>query len=147
MARDTSQLARCNTGNLLCLSHLSTHETNDTRETNEKPADFVCRDQVLYESRRPRSREPNWSSLRSKFVGWELVTLDLDFANPLTFDPRTASGVAVFRLSRSPAPCEISAAIETFLAALMEHSIGRRLWIIGNGRVRVWQPPHDDNGS
>ena len=76
-----------------------------------------------------------------------LVTLDLDFANPLTFDPRTASGVAVFRLSRSPAPSEISAAIETFLAALMEHSICQRLWIIGNGRVRVWQPPHDDNGS
>ena len=77
----------------------------------------------------------------------DLVTLDLDFANPLTFDPRTASGVAVFRLSRSPAPSEISAAIETFLAALMEHSICQRLWIIGNGRVRVWQPPHDDNGS
>ena len=76
-----------------------------------------------------------------------LVTLDLDFANPLTFDPRTASGVAVFRLSRSPAPSEISAAIDIFLAALTEHSIGRRLWIIRKGRVRVWQAPHDNNGT
>ena len=33
-----------------------------------------------------------------------LVTLELDFANPLTFDPRATAGVAVLRLSRNPSP-------------------------------------------
>lgn len=36
--------------------------------------------------------------------GRALVTLDVDFANPLVFDPRTTSGVAVLRLSRNPCP-------------------------------------------
>ena len=31
-----------------------------------------------------------------------VVTLDLDFSNPLAFDPRPKAGVAVVRLSRNP---------------------------------------------
>ena len=50
-----------------------------------------------------------------------LVTLDLDFANPMAFDPRRTSGVAVLRLSRSPAPSELAAAIDTLLRALADH--------------------------
>ena len=73
-----------------------------------------------------------------------LVTLDLDFSNPLNFDPRTTSGVAVLRLSRNPSPSELGTAIATFLSALDEHSIDRSLWVIRNGRVRVWDPPSDD---
>ena len=55
-----------------------------------------------------------------------LVTLDLDFANPLTFDPRTTAGVAVLRLSRSPAPSELIASITALLGALDHSSIEAR---------------------
>ena len=72
-----------------------------------------------------------------------LITLDLDFANPVAFDPRQTSGVAVIRLSRNPAPSELAVAIDTLLRALADHSIAKNLWIIRGERVRVWQPPAD----
>lgn len=75
-----------------------------------------------------------------------LVTLDLDFANPLTFDPRTNAGVAVLRLSRSPAPSEALAAITTLLSSLEHRSIDGHLWIVHGDRVRAWQPPSTNDG-
>jgi predicted nuclease of predicted toxin-antitoxin system len=74
-----------------------------------------------------------------------LVTLDLDFANPLIFDPRSSAGVAVIRLSRNPTPSELDASIEKLLSALSHRSIERSLWIVTPDRIRVWNPPV--NGS
>jgi predicted nuclease of predicted toxin-antitoxin system len=76
-----------------------------------------------------------------------LVTLDLDFANPMTFDPRTTTGVAVLRLSRSPSPSELLSAIASLMQALGEHSIDGALWVVRPDRVRVWQPQPEAGDS
>ena len=50
--------------------------------------------------------------------GRALRTLDLDFANPIRFDPRPTAGVAVLRLSRNPAPTELAASVSMLLSGL-----------------------------
>ena len=72
--------------------------------------------------------------------GRVLVTLDLDFANPLVFDPRTTSGVAVLRLSRSPVPSELADAVALLLVAVSVNTIAGSLWIVHPTRIRVWAP-------
>ena len=76
--------------------------------------------------------------------GRVLVTLDLDFSNPLVFDPRTTSGVAVLRLSRSPVPSELADAVALLLVALSVNAIAGLLWIVHPTRIRVWSPPEDE---
>jgi predicted nuclease of predicted toxin-antitoxin system len=69
-----------------------------------------------------------------------LLTLDLDFANPLTYDPPPTAGVAVFRLPKDHGPSDVLAAIERLLDALAKHDIAGCLWVVRKDRVRVWQP-------
>ena len=76
-----------------------------------------------------------------------LVTLDLDFANPLKFDPRNSSGVAVLRLSRSPSPTDLASAIGTLLEGLRNHPISGSLWVVRPDRIRVWQSENTDTDS
>lgn len=69
--------------------------------------------------------------------GRALVTLDLDFANPLRFPPERYAGIAVLR-----APPQISAAIllalvKTLAGALEKEQLAGHLWIIEVGRIRV----------
>ncbi len=70
-----------------------------------------------------------------------LVTLDLDFSNPLRFPPDQASGVIVVRLHR---PTH-SLIIEALAGAL--HRITDpegAIWIVELGRIRVHRPDTDD---
>lgn len=69
-----------------------------------------------------------------------LVTLDLDFANPLVFPPSAHCGVAVLRLPRNPTAADLDAAVATLVAALRSESLDRELWIVEKGRVRVYSP-------
>ena len=46
-----------------------------------------------------------------------LLTLDLDFANPLRFKPDNYSGIAVIRLSGRASDSELLAAVDTFAKA------------------------------
>jgi predicted nuclease of predicted toxin-antitoxin system len=69
-----------------------------------------------------------------------LVTLDLDFANPLVFDPRPSAGCAVLRLPKNAGPSDVSAVLRCFLAGLQDHSIEGQLWIVRDDRIRIWQP-------
>lgn len=73
-----------------------------------------------------------------------LVTCDLDFANPLVYDPRTTSGIAVLRMPSTPAPADVQSVIVTLLRALDQHDIAGALWIVRPERVRVWTPPDQD---
>ena len=70
-----------------------------------------------------------------------LVTLDLDFANPLVFPPSRYAGVAVLRLPRKPEPWDIINRIETLIRALAQDDIEAQLWIIQENRVRKYQDP------
>jgi hypothetical protein len=68
-----------------------------------------------------------------------LVTLDLDFSNPLQYNPSEYSGIAVLRLPRRPSPQDLLDAIGTLITALKTETINRRLWIIKRGQIRIYQ--------
>lgn len=65
-----------------------------------------------------------------------LVTLDLDFANPLRFPPARYAGIVVLRLPRRLTLSDIEQALATFAAALRERDVHGRLWIVEPHRVR-----------
>ncbi len=59
-----------------------------------------------------------------------LVTLDLDFSNPLRFPPEQYAGIAVLRLSRRPTPSDLDGAVQVLIAGLTLDSIVGKLWIV-----------------
>ena len=77
---------------------------------------------------------------RSVADGRALVTLDLDFANPLVFPPTLHAGVAVCRLPRKPTAGDLDTVLATLIGALRTGSLDRALWIVEKGRVRVYAP-------
>ena len=74
-----------------------------------------------------------------------LVTLDLDFADPIHFDPRSSAGTAVLRLPKRPTPDDIAAVVAVLITALGSHSIEAQLWIVKLSGVRRYLP-RDENG-
>ena len=68
-----------------------------------------------------------------------LVTLDLDFANPLVFDPSEFAGIAVLRLPRKPGFHDLVRAVTTLIHGFREGTIQGRLWIVQQGRIREYQ--------
>lgn len=72
--------------------------------------------------------------------GRALVTLDLDFANPLRFPPQQFSGIAVLRLPRRPAASDVDDAIRTLVRGLKQEPLTGRLWIVEADRIRIFQP-------
>ena len=69
-----------------------------------------------------------------------LVTLDLDFANPLRFKPANYSGIAVIRLTGRASYAELLTTVNTFAKALETESISGKLWIVEIGRIRIYRP-------
>lgn len=69
-----------------------------------------------------------------------LVTLDLDFSNPLIVPPERHAGIAVLRLPRRPSQADLLLACRTLIAALARQDIAGKLWVIQRGRVREYQP-------
>jgi predicted nuclease of predicted toxin-antitoxin system len=72
-----------------------------------------------------------------------LVTLDLEFGNPLRYRAANYAGIAVLRLPAKPAPEDLENAVRTLIAGL-QPTINRHLWIIEAGRIRVYQDPDED---
>jgi predicted nuclease of predicted toxin-antitoxin system len=72
--------------------------------------------------------------------GRALVTLDLDFGNPLRYRPSKYAGIAVVRLSRDPSHHELITAMRTLAVALAKNPLAGKLWIIEARRIRVYQP-------
>ncbi len=68
-----------------------------------------------------------------------LVTLDLDFSNPLCFDPAEYAGIVVLRLPGIATPQDLLDAFETLIGALETEEVTGKLWIIQRGRLRVYQ--------
>jgi predicted nuclease of predicted toxin-antitoxin system len=67
-----------------------------------------------------------------------LVTLDLDFANPLRFDPAAHAGIAVLRLPARPSPADLTEAIQTLVRALQTQALTGQLWIVERDRIREY---------
>ncbi|MHB1307809.1 MAG: DUF5615 family PIN-like protein [Limisphaerales bacterium] len=71
--------------------------------------------------------------------GRGLVSLDLDFANPLRFRPSRYAGIAVLRLPRKPAASDLRDLIAVLVAGLNREELAGKLWIVETGRIRVFE--------
>ncbi len=68
-----------------------------------------------------------------------LVTLDLDFSNPLVFRPAGYSGIMVLRLPAKPSHEALLTACRTLLRALEQDSVVGKLWSVERGRIREYR--------
>ena len=75
--------------------------------------------------------------------GRALVTLDMDFANPLVYPPADHAGIAVLRLPKRISMADLLVGLVTLVRALEVDSLAGRLWIVERGRVRVHQVMRD----
>ncbi|MFV1968094.1 MAG: DUF5615 family PIN-like protein [Pirellulaceae bacterium] len=73
-----------------------------------------------------------------------LVTLDLDFSNPLRFAPWEYSGIAVLRLPPKTTDEDLYSACRTLIDGLGRGEITGKLWSVQRGRIREYQPDRDD---
>jgi predicted nuclease of predicted toxin-antitoxin system len=71
-------------------------------------------------------------------TGQTLLTLDLDFAQPLRFPPQGTAGIVVLRPGR-PTLAAITATLGSLLAVLPSASPADALWIVEPDRVRTWE--------
>ena len=67
-----------------------------------------------------------------------LVTLDLDFANPLRFPPEAYAGIAVLRLPNLASPRDLENVVDTLAGALALNPLTGQLWIVEVGRIREY---------
>ncbi|HET6284847.1 MAG TPA: DUF5615 family PIN-like protein [Polyangia bacterium] len=69
-----------------------------------------------------------------------LVTMDLDFSNPLRFPPAKFSGIVVLRPPSRPRIAELESLVRTLAEALTRSTIDGKLWIVEIGRIREYSP-------
>ena len=65
-----------------------------------------------------------------------LVTLDLEFSNPLLFKPSEYEGIAVMRPAGRASLERLNALARTLIHGLATREIRRKLWIVEIGRIR-----------
>jgi predicted nuclease of predicted toxin-antitoxin system len=70
-----------------------------------------------------------------------LVTLDLDFSNPLVFKPGECTGIAVLRLPPRSLDTDLWKACEVLVRGLRAVPITGRLWTVQGGRIREYRRP------
>lgn len=80
-----------------------------------------------------------------KAIGRTLVTLDLDFSNPLRFPPQDTEGIVVVRPPKAVLS-SIRATLRSVLAQLKTGAVKGKLWIVEAGRIREYDP-NDVGGS
>ncbi len=71
-----------------------------------------------------------------------LVTLDLDFSNPLRFPTAGTAGIVVLR-ARRPVLGAIEATLRSVLPRLTVEALAGRLWIVEPGRIRQYEPDRE----
>ena len=70
-----------------------------------------------------------------------LVTLDLEFGNPLLYKPSDYAGIVVLRLPPQPTLQALLDAVDTLAAALAGgRGVNGKLWVVQRGRVRQYEP-------
>jgi predicted nuclease of predicted toxin-antitoxin system len=74
-----------------------------------------------------------------------LVTLDLDFADTVRFQPEKAAGIAVIRIPRNPSLSMLESLVRQFLKELDRTPINKKLWIVEIGRIRIHQSNSEDD--
>ena len=74
-----------------------------------------------------------------KAAGRTLLTLDLDFSNPIHFPPEDTEGIIVVRPPQAVLP-SIQATLWSFLPHLKTGAVKGKLWIVEPGRIREYDP-------
>jgi hypothetical protein len=72
-----------------------------------------------------------------------LVTLDLDFANPLRFPPSDTAGTAVLRVRDGTARGDLDIVVGRLAIALATANLTGQLWIVEREPVRQYEEPAD----
>ena len=76
-------------------------------------------------------------------AGRALVTLDLDFANPLRFRPERTAGIAVLRVRDRPGRSDLDAVVGRLIDGLSRAELSGRLWLVEPDRIRQYEAPSD----
>lgn len=71
-----------------------------------------------------------------KHEGRALVTLDLDFANILTYPPNRFAGIIVLRLL-TQSHSTVEAAVRRLLELVSHEPVAGMLWIVEERRIRI----------
>ena len=71
-----------------------------------------------------------------------LVTLDLDFANPLSYPPAGTPGIIVLRPPKALLPL-VRRLTRQVLDYIEEETVEGRLWIAEVGRIRIYDPAEE----
>lgn len=69
-----------------------------------------------------------------------LVTLDMEFGNPLLFRPATFSGIVVIRLPARATQTALLHAVQTLLQAAVSRPVVGKLWIVHRDQIREYHP-------
>jgi len=77
--------------------------------------------------------------------GRALITLDHDFGQVLRFPPQSSQGVIILELPHRAMPDSIVQRLKELLALLKVRPLGRELWIVEPGRIRVHQSTDGDD--
>jgi predicted nuclease of predicted toxin-antitoxin system len=72
-----------------------------------------------------------------------LVSLDLDFANPMRFRPAEYAGIAILRLPPKPSAEDLVSAVRTFVTGLRQMDVRGRLWVVQRGILRQYEGDED----
>ena len=72
-----------------------------------------------------------------------LVTIDLDFANPIRFPPTGAHGIVVLRLRDRTGRDDLDHLVDRLIRALEGSDPSGHLWIVDRDRVRQYEESAD----
>jgi len=73
-----------------------------------------------------------------------LITLDHDFGQVIRFPPENSHGIVILELTQRANRDVIVTRLKEFLAVLEIQPLGRELWIVEPGRVRIHHPRETD---
>ena len=70
-----------------------------------------------------------------------LITLDIDFADTLTYPPEKYAGIILLRLPRKPVLNDIDVVIDTVIEALKHGAdVSEKLWVVRRKTIRQFVP-------
>ena len=69
-----------------------------------------------------------------------IVTLDMGFANPLSYEPKKYSGIAVIKLPKGQLAIDLLSTVKKLVDGLRGRSINGQLWIVHKNRIRQYKP-------
>jgi predicted nuclease of predicted toxin-antitoxin system len=76
-----------------------------------------------------------------------LITLDRDFCQVLRFPPAASAGIVVLNLGSRASQRSLLDRLRTLVAMLSAQPLGRELWIVEPGRVRIHLGIDEDGGQ